>query len=416
MKNILQSVVDQSGIWMGQRKQSHNFLLSTSVFQITQEQKSELSALGIALYDCLMGLSHIATIAYDQQFNYNGKWAFVRKIFSTGVHHVFHELQGLKVKDVPRLLKVDIMINQSGEFKIAEIDGHNKHGLGYSTLAMNFRNALHPDCQSLPGVISLLSREVSRLGYSDVKLFYSDQDRFYLPEFEIVAEEFSKHGINCKIISEISCNVEELESGLFIDLPVLHSRINLYDVIVPAYKRGDVKFIIPPKQFMGSKGVLAILRNDLGDEDLESIIRAFIPTRSLILVRKYIPETFLVGKQGEGLKSIQERIMNKNYVLKESISSGMKGTCFSDSFDFGDVLLRAANSQMNWVLQEEVINQPQTYSWYEEGDDLITSDDWFTRVTVHYVNRQLADIVITARRDKSVHGAKDCIQLGTIII
>jgi hypothetical protein len=72
---------------------------------------------------------------------------------------------------------------------------------------------------------------------------------------------------------------------------------------------------------------------------------------------------------------------------------------------------------MNWVLQEEITNQPLSFSWFENDSDFLnTSSDWFTRVTVHYVNRNLADIVVTARRDKSVHGAKDCIQIGTIII
>jgi hypothetical protein len=37
-------------------------------------------------------------------------------------------------------------------------------------------------------------------------------------------------------------------------------------------------------------------------------------------------------------------------------------------------------------------------------------------VTVQYVNRQLADIIVTARRNKAVHGGKDCLQIGTVII
>jgi hypothetical protein len=422
MKNILQSVAKESGIWNGSRKQSHAFLLSTSVYQITKIQKNELVKLGIALHDCLLGLSHIAVIAYDSILNYNGTWAYIRKVFSTGVPRFFDELQGLNVKDIPRLLKVDLMINQFGEFKIAEIDGHNKHGLGYSTLAMNFRKALLEDVDALPGVVQTLSEEIVRLGYSNLKLFYADQDRFYVPEFEIARNEFSKHGISCQLIFEMDCKKEILEEGLFLDLPFLYHEVDLYNTIIPAYKNSKVKFIIPPKPCLGSKGVLALLRNDTNDERLESILRTFISKNSLELVRRYIPETLLVGKQGEGLTSIKSRVSLKKYVLKEAISSGMKGTCFSDSPEFDSVLACATNSNMNWVLQEEIENQPQTFSWYEndieksKGDLLMTSNDWFTRVTVHYVNHQLADIVVTARRDKSVHGAKDSIQIGTIVV
>lgn len=417
MKNVLNSVITESGLWSGPRKQSHSFLLSTSVYQITQLQKKELSSLGFGLYDCLLGLSHIAVIAYDKELNYGGSWAIIRKIFSSGVPHFFQELQGLNVKDVPRLLKVDLMINQNGEFKIAEIDGHNKHGLGYSTLAMNFRRALHHDKESLPGVVRTLSEEIKRLGYDHFKFFYADHDRFYVPEFEIAVQEFSKHGISCNLISENTCNKDILGEGLFIDLPFLSNNIDLYDTIIPAYKNGKVKFIIPPKPCLGSKGVLALLRNDWQDQGLESILRSFISLKSLELIRKYIPETIFVGTQGEGLDKIKKRIFSKKYVLKESISSGMKGTVFSDSLDFDETLILATKSGINWILQEEVENQPQTYSWYENGSDcLSTSNDWFARVTVHYVNRQLADIVVTARRDKSVHGAKDSLQIGTIII
>jgi hypothetical protein len=349
--------------------------------------------------------------------NYNGAWVTLRRIFSSGVPKFFQQLQGLNVRDITKLLKLDLMINQFGEYKIAEIDGHNKHGLGYSTLAMNFRKALYENADALPGVIQILATEIFRLGYDHLKIFYAKQDRFYVPEFEIAVREFAKHGIVCELIPELTCNSEILQEGLFLDLPFLSYGTHLYKTIIPAYKNGKVKFIISPKPCLGSKGILALLRNDNNDEKLESILRAFISKDSLELVRKYIPETLLVGKQGEGLSSVRSRLSLKKYVLKEVISSGMKGTRFSDSPEFESALINAINSNLNWVLQEEVENQPQTYSWYENGNDnLISSNDWFTRVTVHYVGRQLADIVVTARRDKSVHGAKDSIQIGTIII
>lgn len=418
MKKVLSSVIAESGLWNGPRRKSHSFLLSTSVYQITKVQKKELSELGLALYDCLLGLSHIAVIAYDSVLNYNGPWAILRRIFSSGVPKFFQELQGLNVRDIPRLLKIDLMINQFGKFKIAEIDGHNKHGLGYSTLAMQFRKALYSESNALPGVVFTLSQEIFRLGYNNLKLFYADQDRFYIPEFEIAVKEFAKHGIDCQLISEMDCcNQEILQEGLFLDLPFLYHKVYLYDPIITAYKNGKVKFIIPPKPCLGSKAILVLLRNDVKDETLESILRSFISKKSLDLVRRYIPETVFVGAQGEGYEEIKRRVSTKKYVLKESISSGMKGTVFSDGIEFNETLACAAKSNLNWVLQEEVENLPQRYSWYENGDDtLSTSNDWFTRVTVHYVNRHLADIVVTARRDKSVHGAKDCIQIGTVVI
>lgn len=419
-KKMLEKVVGESGIWSGAKKDSHAFLLSPSVYQITKAQHQELTDLGFALYDCLLGLSHIAVIAYDQELNYNGIWNTARKIFSTGVPKIYQSIQGMNVRHIPKLLKVDLMVNQNGNFKIAEIDGHNKHGVGYSTIGKRFRRALYPEADALPGVVNLIAGEVRRLGYDEIKLFYADQERFYVPEFEIAEQEFWKHGIKCYVVSEMKADETFVASGLFIDLPFLNHRTDLYETIIPAYKNGDVKFIIPPKPFLGAKGVLAFLRNDNKDDQVEAILQTFIKKRSLDLVRSYIPETLLVGKQAECFDSAKERISRKRYVLKESISSGMKGIFFSDDPDFEAILLKASSANMNWILQEEVENRPQTFSWFENGKndvpEIKTANDWFMRVTTQYVYRQLADIAITARRDRAVHGAKDCILLGTIII
>lgn len=420
MLSKLTDVIAQSGMWNGQRAESHAFLLSPSVYTLTQAQEQELSSLGIALYDCLFGLSHIAVIAYDRGLNYRGPWFLARTVFSTGVPKIYQALQGMNPKHIPQLLKLDLMVDQSGAFKIAEIDGHNKHGVGYSTLGMRFREALYPDAKALPGTVSAIVEEMKRQGHTELKLFYSDQERFYIPEFEVAGQEFKKYGINCRIVSEITADSKFMQRGLFLDLPFLNKRNKLYQDIIPAYCSGNVQFIIPPKPFLGAKGVLALLRNDTEDERLESLLQSFIKKQSLELVRSYIPETLLVGKGMSHSDVIKNRLTQKRYVLKKSISSGMKGTIFSDSDAFAAAFAQASETKMDWILQEEVTNQPQLFSWFEKesgtGHELHTSHDWFMRVTVQYVRRKLADVIITARRDKSVHGAKDSLQLGTMIV
>lgn len=137
-------------------------------------------------------------------------------------------------------------------------------------------------------------------------------------------------------------------------------------------------------------------------------------------VRQYIPETYLAGKAALQTEDIRKLALKKHYVLKESVSSGMKGVFFSDEPDFQDVLQKVQASNMNWVLQEEVSNKPQTFSWFcgdnRNTPEIKTADDWFMRVTVQYVNRKVGDVVVTARRNRAVHGAPDCLQLGTMIL
>jgi len=416
---ILTKVITDSGLWKDDRKKTHSFVLSPSVFQISVAAKKELEQLGHAINDCLFGLSHIAVIAYDKVLNYRGAWMLVRQVLSTGVPKIYQELQGMNIKHLPKMLKVDLMVSEDGRFRIAEIDGHNKHGLGYSTLCKQFCQAVSPEVTVFPGVVATLAKEVRTRGYDEVKLFYADQERFYVPEFEVVAQEFARHNINCQVVSEMSATSEFLEKGLFLDLPFLYQRPGLYQTIVPAYKEGKVQFVIPPKPFFGAKGVLALLRNDTNDKHLEALLHSFIKKESLELVRNYIPQTFLVGKHATRSAQVMELVASKPYVLKESISSGMKGVFFSNEKDFMEALKRAEKSSMNWVLQEQVENQPQTFSWIEEQENgepiLKTGDGWYMRVIAQYIGRQLAEVIVTSRRDRAVHGGKDCIQLGTMI-
>jgi hypothetical protein len=171
---------------------------------------------------------------------------------------------------------------------------------------------------------------------------------------------------------------------------------------------------------MGAKGLLALLRNDSRNAGIEAILNAFIESKFLECVRSYIPPTYLVGQMATSLTQALELASDQRFVLKESISSGMKGTIFSDEKDFESTLTQASRSNLNWVLQAEVENQPQTFAWYEVGRNgapaLHESSDWYMRVTVQYVRHYLADIIVTARQDKAVHGAKDCIQLGSVIV
>lgn len=415
MLSRITEVVSQSGIWSEGRRESHSFLLSPSVYCLNEGQKLELEALGFALQKCLLGLSQIAIIACDPLLNYRGAWRTIRQVFSTGVPSRHKALQGLNVRDIPKLLKVDLMVDQEGNFKIAEIDGHNKHGIGYSTIAMRVRNVLCPDSRVLPGVVRSIIREMEAMGEKKLKLFYGDHERFYLPEFLIAKQEFEKLGVECQVVGEMDVDPEFLESGLFLDLPFLNQRVALCNLLSAAYRVGKARFIIPPKPFFGAKGVLALLRNDYRNEQMEAVLHAFIDKASLELVRRHIPETWLVGQETKVLGA-REISPEKRYVLKESISSGMKGVFFSDESDFKRRLEIANEQNMNWILQEEVENLPQAFSWFEGNDSSPrTADDWFMRVTAHYVARELADVVVTATQNRAVHGGKRCLQLGTVI-
>jgi hypothetical protein len=397
------------------------------VYEVPLDKRDELEAIGAALHDCLAGIGRIAAIAFNPKLGHSATWGMIVKVLHTGVPTIYHDIMLLNPSSTPSICKVDIMESESGEFRIAEIDGHNKHGLGYSTLGARIRKAVMPDAKAFPGVAATLALEIKRRSENSVVLLYADQERFYLPEFRILQTELSTHGVEVVVVAESDVCVEGnrvvvskdgKDHRLFVDLPFMtvrgaHSQA-VNQVLATRYSAGEIDFLIPPKPFYGSKAVLALLRNETGSEELEAILKSQIRPASLELLRQYIPETYLVHKRAKE-EYWRSKCNGARFVLKESISSGMKGTVFSDEPHFNAIMKHACDSYYRFVLQKEVINRSRSFQYFANGGRLHRGE-WFMRVTVHYAIRRVADIIITARRDKKVHGALDCLQLGSIIV
>lgn len=420
----IKDVVRDSRLWDNGRMQSHGFTLSPSVYEISQEKRTELEDLGKALHDCLSGMGRIATIACNPTLCHGATWGMIAKVVRTDVPALYHDIMLHRPGSSPSICKVDLLESEDGEYRIAEIDGHNKHGLGYSALAARIRRALAPTAVAFPGVASLIAKEVLRRGKDSAILLYADQERFYAPEFRILQAEIATHGIDMPVVAErdvcvgngrmIANGVGDISDRLFVDLPFLYHHDSLNALLAERYRNGEIDFLIPPKPFLGSKAVLALLRNSGDDENLEAILRSHIGASSLDLLRRFTPKTFLVGRRMNGVGA-QLTANGNRFVLKESISSGMKGTMFQDDAAFTHTLERASGSLYRAILQEEVVNRPRTFLSFA-ADGSVREDTWYTRVTVHYAVRRVADVTVTARTDKKVHGAPDCLQLGSVIV
>ncbi len=415
MYDQVRRVVLDSGLWANGREASHGFILSPSVYEVTQEKRQELEVIGAALHDCLAGLGRIAAIALHPHLGHSKTWNMLAKTLQTGVPRIYHDIMALHPSRAPSICKVDFMESVDGNLRIAEIDGHNKHGLGYSTLAARIRRVVLPGAQTFPGVAATIAKELQRRGRNNACLLYADQERFYLPEFCILQAELAQYGMKLIVVAESDLRVEDSkEHTLFVDFPFLYRNRALNTLLAARYRSGEIEFLIPPKPFLGSKAILALLRNDICDEELEAILKSQIRPTSLEMLRRYIPRTYLVHKRAkeEHWRGICD---DARFVLKESISSGMKGVTFIDEPHFNAILERARGSCYRYILQEEVTNGSRTFDSFTERGRL-QQGEWFMRVTVHYAVRSVADIVITARQDKKVHGASDCLQLSSIVV
>lgn len=415
-REVIEQVVLESGLWDQGRRASHGFVLSPSVYEVSSAQQQDLDKMALALHECLAGVGRIATIAGNSQIGHTHTWQMIRRVLNTGVPKRYEQLMLHRPGRVPVVCKVDLMEDPDGHYWIAEIDGHNKHGLGYSTLAAQIRSVIAPDRQTYPGVAKTIAKDMKRRRKSRLVLLYGDQERFYLPEFGVLQNELAGHGIELIVVSEIDFDhtTAAQECDLFVDLPFLFRRTELHDQLSQAYLANEIDFLIPPKPFLGSKGVLALLRNDGDDENLEAILRSQISTQSLEVMRQFIPPTFLVSKHRP--RAHWNRTINGHpFVLKEVVASGMKGTYFSDSPEFDPMLVRACGSYYRCVLQREVTNRSLPFESFDCHGQSVPGE-WFMRVNVHFGVRCVADVVVTARQDREVHGAPDCLQLGSVLV
>ncbi len=427
MYEDIKRVVLDSGLWNGAQRQTHGFVLSPDVYEITEEQKSELEELGRALHECLSGLGRIAAVACNPSLAHTRTWQGLGSILRTGIPLHYHEMQIHKPGQVPAVFKVDLMKTIDGRYMIAEIDGHNKHGLGYSVLCARMRDVVAPGARKFDGVVQAIAHEMYRREKGRLVLLYGEQERFYLPEFSILANALASLGIQLMVKNEADVNLQQLiewglsESAhsylpiLFVDFPFFFRNPALNEDLSKMYLEGKIDFLYPPKPFLGSKALMAILRNDRHNSELEAILHAFVPADSIACLRRYIPETHLVSKRKDSFSFFERLCGQKRYVLKETVSSGMHGIFFSDDKGFEKALKRACTWRNKFILQEETTNAPHEFSFYTD-EGTTEKATWFLRVIVLYASRSIADIDVTARQDKKVHGAKDCLQLGTVIV
>lgn len=420
--HTIQKIIRESGLWSDGRESSHGFILSPSVYAVDASKEMQLATLGKSLEKCLLGLSLMATVALDPKQGKGRCWQKLCAIFMRGVPIPMKEIQRLNPDLTPAICKVDLIESVDGRYYIAEIDGQNKHGLGYSTLTANIREAVMPEARCYPGVAVQIAKATIANGVDNAMLIFGDQERFYEPEFAILKKKVALSGVDLTVINETSLRRDDVAEMIFstpsppliMDFSEMNRNIPLRSYLAEMYSLGKIRFLIPPKPFLGSKAMLAILRNDENDDEVEMILRQYIGENTLSLIRQFIPKTYLVRKKHPPV-DWNELGKSGGYILKRVISYGMKGVHFPDDRDYPLMLNKAIESSNVYVMQEIVESAVKRFVYYDDSGKM-SEADWHMRVTAHFARGEMADIVVTARRDRRVHGAKDCLQIGSYLL
>ncbi|MCC7289179.1 hypothetical protein IT414_02190 [bacterium] len=416
----LQETVRETGIWNGEQERSHAFQLSPDVYELGSDQLNQLNQLAPAIDEVLGGISRI--VAISEQPDLCGKMLPYGRIGNTLKQGTPYKLPNNRPRNLPILRKCDLLIDEQGHIWLAEIDATNPRSWGYSIIGRRICQVLRPEAAQLPGVAAYIAAECRRRRIDAVTFLFGDTQRFYEPEFAIIARELKLLGIEMAVINELQVDVHsgvmrhartgEVLPPTLIDMPPMNYNKPLIDWLRAGLKSGTLQCLISPKHFLASKSLLGVVSNAVGDPAIEALVRSQISESALRVVRSHLPMTHIIGRDW----TTPQLSNHHGLVLKQSVASGMRGIYFGDEPEFGEALLAASRQRGANILQREVTNRRFAWQRFDERGQLDPPGEWQLRLTAYFSRTGVEDIAITARPNKAVHGAKDAILTGTVLV
>ena len=390
---VAESLVN-AGYWESTGHQGNRrYVLSPSAFVLSREQQVELSRLATALYPAVGALNNrLCDIAQNEKGRTHQDGMFLR-LGNTAARGLLDPVDGCRM--IPPLLKVDLMQNECGDFKIAEVDVYNPRGLGYNAL-LNEMGAGLAGKKLYPGMdtIARLLREASDRRWVIV---VSAFEQYYRIAFEIFARAMSRRGVDICVIDDahIRDNKHVLQGGAVLIVPdSLHTHAAAREQLMEWYRDHSMRTFYPPVAYLGSKAFLPFLRACAGME-------------------AFLPECGLVGKRWTDPREQ----FSGPYVLKAGVSSGLKGVFFSnldaEAFEKEYATARSLKTG-SWVLQQQVTQQAVPVTIFGPCG-VRSTKHFYLRLTIQVGESGVVDAEVTGRTDPKVHGAPDCIQLPVVL-
>ena len=395
----LESYLRDVGYWPDEKtKQRYLYRLSPSALVVSPREREGLERLARTTYAAVGLLAgRLADIGAKKSPSSHdeGRLASLARRASRGLL-----LPEDGVRDIPPVIKVDLVRDPEGGYGIAEVDVFNPRGLGFVALLEgsvpeHFRNQK----RRFPGLSGLARSLGESPEERSFGILVSEFERFYEPSFRIYADMMNaRFGTDIRMLrpSDFAPGGKGEEETRLLTIPdTLDADPLVRERLMEKYRAGGLYAIFPPASYLGSKAFLPYLRAYPGMEE-------------------FIPPTALVGRKCGGLgHTIDE---GKPLVLKAAVSSGLKKVVFSDLDPSFASLLEEARTQRNpsWILQEQVPQKPLPIVVFDENGERETRD-YFLRVTAYVSSEGVVDVEVTGREDRKVHGAPDCIMLPVLL-
>lgn len=410
----IERIIMDSGVWNEGRRDRYGFILTPETYQLSRDEVGQLEEIGHALVPVMKGIGRIVATADNFAIAKGKAWDTIRRIVQIGIPRSQRRLQTLFPDAYPLTFKIDLL-RSNGKLRIVELDGTNTHGLGYNVLLNGIRDALVSEhVPRLKGVPAVIAEYVKRHHPgTPLFCFIGGNSRFYDPYYRLFSRDLEKRGVPTIYSREwMNGHESHFESTIraALHFPLFRNDSPLETILAQQYAQGLLEFLVPPKPYLRSKSVFALLKNSAQTPELEHILLSEIDGTALDTLRGYIPETYLIYP--ESVPQVADAIKKQTWVQKQAISSGMKGTEFVGRNEI-NVGLIADRKPYQTILQEELENDPMRFTYYDT--DELKSDTWYCRFTAQYCFSELIEVDITARRDKIIHGATDCIMMSTIL-
>jgi hypothetical protein len=388
----------ESGLWSESGDNSrYGYTLSPCVYGIGPDFARNLEYLGRDVHRSLRSLDEKLICLGSGGVHLTKPAARFLRLAKTGTKNLLTPRDG--GVGISPVIKVDLVQDMDGNYRIAEVDAYNPRGLGYLCLLASMTDGM----KRFPGEGVLTSLFASiRRDNSPWVIIVSEYERYYEPAFGVLVKSLQKYGIPAKLVREEKLGQDGVDEvlGDFAQVLCIPESLSEYPKVrrrlIERYKEGSLFAIFPPKAYLGSKGFLPYLSGPG-------------------LAEEHIPKTSLVSRVDDPGAVIKD---GTPAVLKATVSSGMKQVLFSD-LDEEAFCAKLAGARKDeyplWVMQEQVPQTATPVMVYDDCGRKVCRDYYF-RIIAHITEYGILDVEVTGRPDRKVHGAPDCIQLPSVLL
>lgn len=391
-KDVLESHLVASGYWLDDRLRKRNaYVLSPAAYAVDETQYAELTTLARALYARIRETSaRVVSLARSTRLTHPE--AALLGLAKSGVRGLRSPVE--HDGSIPPVIKVDLMEDVDGRYRIAEADVYNPRGFGYLALL----DATIPrGFERVGGGMDELATMIARFAAGEqCPIIVSGYEGYYYPTYRILSDELIARSVHTGVLheSEIADKpiIIDRIRAIFSIPDTLYARPDLRRVLLSKADGGALRTFMPPAAYLGSKALLPIYGE--------------CPT-----VARYLPKTTLIGRR-DGREFEPN---GTGMLLKGVMSSGHKNIVFSrkDPAGFARTLAQArTHRHPQWIAQEEVPQQTFAVPVFDGHERVVR--EYYLRLTAYITSDGLLGLEVTGRQDGFVHGAPDCIQIPCV--